>query len=84
MVAGCRNKRKISIPLRTDIQFSQLLQLKMSLGRTFKLRTGAEIPALGFGTFANEGAKGETYKAVMCALRTGYRYISLLPSDCDT
>jgi len=30
---------------------------------------------LGFGTFANEGAKGETHKAVVHALRAGYRHL---------
>ncbi|KAF2767181.1 Aldo/keto reductase, partial [Teratosphaeria nubilosa] len=47
----------------------------MSAGKTFKLNNGATIPAVGFGTFANEGAKGETYKAVTCALKTGYRHL---------
>ena len=30
---------------------------------------------MGFGTFANEGAKGETYKATLHALKTGYRHL---------
>ncbi|KAI0108724.1 NADP-dependent oxidoreductase domain-containing protein [Nemania sp. FL0031] len=42
---------------------------------TFTLNNGVKIPALGFGTFANEGAKGETYKAVKCALQVGYRHL---------
>ncbi|KAI1169612.1 NADP-dependent oxidoreductase domain-containing protein [Nemania sp. FL0916] len=42
---------------------------------TFTLNNGVTIPALGFGTFANEGAKGETYKAVKCALQVGYRHL---------
>lgn len=50
----------------------------MSLGRTFTLPTGARIPAVGFGTFASEGSKGESYKAVMAALEAGYRYFHLL------
>ncbi|KAI1424383.1 NADP-dependent oxidoreductase domain-containing protein [Xylaria sp. FL1777] len=41
----------------------------------FTLNNGVKIPALGFGTFANEGAKGETYKAVKCALQVGYRHL---------
>lgn len=45
----------------------------MSLGRTFTLPTGAKIPAVGFGTFANEGSKGESYKSTIAALRAGYR-----------
>ncbi|KAI1631185.1 NADP-dependent oxidoreductase domain-containing protein [Biscogniauxia mediterranea] len=42
---------------------------------TFTLNNGVKIPALGFGTFANEGAKGETYKAVKKALEVGYRHL---------
>lgn len=47
----------------------------MSKGTTFTLNNGVEIPAVGFGTFANEGAQGETYKAVSHALKTGYRHL---------
>ncbi|OKL60125.1 Glycerol 2-dehydrogenase (NADP(+)) [Talaromyces atroroseus] len=47
----------------------------MSDGKTFTLSNGVTIPAVGFGTFANEGAKGETYKAVAHALRVGYRHL---------
>ena len=43
--------------------------------RTYTLNTGAKIPAVGFGTFANEGAKGETYAAVTKALEVGYRHL---------
>lgn len=50
----------------------------MSLGRTFTLPTGAKIPAVGFGTFASEGSKGESYKAVTTALEAGYRYTHFL------
>lgn len=46
----------------------------MSREITFKLSNGVSIPGLGFGTFANEGAKGESYAAVLHALRTGYRH----------
>ncbi|RYP51297.1 hypothetical protein DL769_010826 [Monosporascus sp. CRB-8-3] len=42
---------------------------------TFTLNNGVKIPGLGFGTFASEGAKGETYKAVKCALEVGYRHL---------
>lgn len=41
--------------------------------KTFKLNNGVVMPGLGFGTFASEGSKGETYKAVECALKVGYR-----------
>lgn len=44
-------------------------------GPMLKLNNGVEIPALGFGTFANEGSKGETHKAVMHALNSGYRHL---------
>ncbi|EEQ85627.1 Glycerol 2-dehydrogenase (NADP(+)) [Blastomyces dermatitidis] len=47
----------------------------MSLDIKFKLSNGVTIPGLGFGTFANEGAKGESYAAVLHALRTGYRHL---------
>ncbi|KAF2244028.1 Aldo/keto reductase [Trematosphaeria pertusa] len=42
---------------------------------TYTLSNGIRIPAIGFGTFANEGAKGETYAAVTHALETGYRHL---------
>ncbi|KAF2111693.1 NADP-dependent oxidoreductase domain-containing protein [Lophiotrema nucula] len=44
-------------------------------GKVYTLNNGVEIPAVGFGTFANEGSKGETYKAVTEALKTGYRHL---------
>ncbi|PSN66819.1 Aldo/keto reductase [Corynespora cassiicola Philippines] len=43
--------------------------------KTYTLNNGVKIPAVGFGTFANEGAKGETYAAVTHALKTGYRHL---------
>ncbi|KAH7411110.1 protein GCY [Cadophora sp. MPI-SDFR-AT-0126] len=39
----------------------------------FKLNTGAEIPAVGLGTWKSE--KGEVRKAVAYALKSGYRHI---------
>ncbi|EFR02223.1 hypothetical protein MGYG_05226 [Nannizzia gypsea CBS 118893] len=47
----------------------------MSRNITFKLSNDVTIPGLGFGTFSNEGSKGEAYKAVLHALRTGYRHL---------
>ncbi|KAK1149433.1 Glycerol 2-dehydrogenase (NADP(+)) [Aspergillus melleus] len=47
----------------------------MSNGVTFELSNGVKIPGVGFGTFASEGASGETYRAVMSALKTGYRHL---------
>lgn len=43
--------------------------------KTYTLNNGVTIPAIGFGTFANEGAKGETYAAVTKALDVGYRHL---------
>ncbi|KAI0024457.1 NADP-dependent oxidoreductase domain-containing protein [Xylariomycetidae sp. FL0641] len=43
--------------------------------KTYTLNNGVKIPAMGFGTFASEGSKGETYKAVMAALEVGYRHL---------
>ncbi|KAF2016319.1 Aldo/keto reductase [Aaosphaeria arxii CBS 175.79] len=43
--------------------------------KTYTLNNGVVIPAVGFGTFANEGAKGETYQAVTKALEVGYRHL---------
>lgn len=42
---------------------------------SFTLNNGIKMPGLGFGTFANEGAKGESYRAVMKALEVGYRHL---------
>lgn len=44
-------------------------------GPLFKLQNGVQMPGLGFGTFANEGSKGETHKAVVAALAAGYRHL---------
>lgn len=44
-------------------------------GKVFKLSNGVTVPGVGFGTFANEGAVGETYAAVTHALKTGYRHL---------
>lgn len=41
--------------------------------KTFKLNTGAEIPAIGLGTWQSK--PGEVEKAVEAALRAGYRHI---------
>ncbi|RFU32128.1 hypothetical protein B7463_g4233, partial [Scytalidium lignicola] len=40
---------------------------------TFKLNTGAEIPALGFGTW--QSPPGEVQKAVSHALKIGYKHV---------
>ncbi|KAG9501525.1 Glycerol 2-dehydrogenase (NADP(+)) [Fusarium musae] len=49
--------------------------MALSNKTTFTLNNGVKMPGLGFGTFANEGAKGETYDAVKCALKVGYRHL---------
>jgi len=40
---------------------------------TLTLNTGASFPALGFGTYS--GNPGDTHKATLHALRTGFRHI---------
>ncbi|KFY40441.1 hypothetical protein V495_05426 [Pseudogymnoascus sp. VKM F-4514 (FW-929)] len=40
-----------------------------------KLNSGATMPALGFGTFASVGSPGETHRAVVAALKAGYRHL---------
>ncbi|PSS20023.1 hypothetical protein M430DRAFT_100424 [Amorphotheca resinae ATCC 22711] len=44
-------------------------------GPLLTLNNGRKMPALGFGTFANEGSKGETHVAVVAALNAGYRHL---------
>jgi len=44
-------------------------------GPILKLNNGVSMPALGFGTFSKKSSKGETHKAVMCALDAGYRHL---------
>lgn len=45
----------------------------MALNRTFRLNTGAQIPAVGFGTW--QAAPKEVENAVEIALKSGYRHI---------
>ncbi|KAL2802524.1 NADP-dependent oxidoreductase domain-containing protein [Aspergillus granulosus] len=45
----------------------------MSLGRSFKLNSGYDIPAVGLGTWLSK--TNEVEKAVETALRVGYRHI---------
>jgi len=47
----------------------------MSLGRTLTLRSGAKMPALGFGTWQSE--PGVVKQSVITALKTGYRHLDL-------
>ncbi|RFU32113.1 hypothetical protein B7463_g4228, partial [Scytalidium lignicola] len=46
-----------------------------ALGPTIQLNNGITMPALGFGTFAHKGSKGETHQAVIAALEAGYRHL---------
>lgn len=41
-------------------------------GTKYKLNTGAEIPALGFGTWQDENAQVDAVKE---AIKVGYRHI---------
>jgi hypothetical protein len=54
------------------LQFDPIALVDMSEA-TFKLNTGAEIPALGFGTW--QSPKGEVEKAVAYALSVGYKHV---------
>lgn len=61
---------QLSTHLQT--QFSSQART-MSYGKTnFKLNTGAEIPAIGFGTWQDKNAQED---AVYEALKAGYRHI---------
>jgi len=44
-------------------------------GPVLTLNNGVTMPSLGFGTFASQGSKGETHRAVVCALNAGYRHL---------
>lgn len=46
---------------------------EMSTIPNFKLNTGAEIPAIGFGTWRS--TEQEAYNAVIAALKAGYKHI---------
>lgn len=51
---------------------NQLLPQQRTMATKFKLNTGAEIPAVGFGTWQDKDAQEE---AVTEALKAGYRHI---------
>lgn len=56
-----------------NISIQLFLLIIMSLGRTFKLNSGYEIPAVGLGTWLSK--PHEVENAVETALRKGYRHI---------
>jgi alcohol dehydrogenase (NADP+) len=48
----------------------------MTLPTSFKLSSGHEMPAIGFGTWdAVEAQRGALLQATLFALQTGYRHI---------
>ena len=47
----------------------------MSTDTHFTLNNGRKIPAVGFGTFADEGNRTKTYEVVKIALKAGYRHL---------
>ncbi len=48
----------------------------MTLPKSFKLSSGYEMPAIGFGTWdAVEAQRGQLLEATKIALKTGYRSI---------
>lgn len=53
--------------------FSLPLRISIMADTTFKLNTGASIPALGLGTWQSD--PGEVKKAVSYALSVGYKHI---------
>jgi hypothetical protein len=84
-VAQATRKRRLSIQdfsntfnhtdAITGLYEEQIMAAPAVTGPLLKLNNGVEMPALGFGTFANEGSKGETHKAVVHALNAGYRHL---------
>jgi len=67
-------KQAISAPLRLRQlvkQFASQQPQKRTL-TTFKLNTGATIPAIGFGTWQDKDAQEG---AVLAALKAGYKHI---------
>jgi diketogulonate reductase-like aldo/keto reductase len=50
-------------------------QSPSQIPKSFTLNTGASIPSIGFGTFANDGDEGSSYTATLHALRSGYRHL---------
>jgi alcohol dehydrogenase (NADP+) len=57
-----------SIQLKSPIH----LQFRMASGTHFNLNTGAQIPAIGFGTWQDKDAQED---AVAIALKVGYKHI---------
>jgi diketogulonate reductase-like aldo/keto reductase len=47
----------------------------MDLPTNFRLNTGAEVPAVGLGTFQGDSGNSKVKDAVRLALKLGYRHI---------
>lgn len=47
----------------------------MNLPTSFRLNTGAEVPAVGLGTFQGDSGNSKVKDAVRLALKLGYRHI---------
>jgi hypothetical protein len=60
-------------PYSIEHPLSTYYLTKMSSDTSFKLNTGATIPAVGLGTW--QAPKGEVGKAVEHALKSGYKHI---------
>lgn len=65
-------KQALSAPLRLRQLVSQLTSQQQRNMTTFKLNTGATIPAIGFGTWQDKEAQES---AVLLALKAGYKHI---------
>jgi hypothetical protein len=72
-ICDCSSLLFQSLPQQATINMGSYTPLANE--KTYKLSNGIAIPAVGFGTFANEGSRGETYKVVTHALETGYRHL---------
>lgn len=65
-------KQAIAAPLRLRQLVQQFTTSQQRSITTFKLNTGATIPAIGFGTWQDKDAQEG---AVLAALKAGYKHI---------
>ena len=73
-----RSMRLSSSALSRASQTSSHIQRKQRNMTTFKLNTGATIPAVGFGTWQD---KDDQENAVTEALKAGYKHIDTARSE---